>query len=383
MEYRRASVYFASGTGNSFRAAGWLRDACQARGAAAELIPVSAANPAAEIRSAPDQLVGLAFPTHGFLPPWSVIAFLLRMPRKSGAHFLCLPTRGSFFIGRVLIPGAAGLANFLPGLILLFKGFRPRGAVSLDLPVNITSVHPPLTDRHARRVEAAARAVLDRHLQHYFRRGWLWLTWNNFYELVWVALVMGFWPWFPLLYLLIGRLFMGRTLFATYRCTGCGTCARACPSGALVMRGRPERLRPYWRHSCEYCLRCLNFCPHHAVTSGYAWAALLWCAAAGVAQGAWLFGVLVTRWPGAAAWKSYSVIELLNVLFYYPVLIVTYFLLDQLIRLRPVRKFFTYAGLAWLFGQYRAPDTTLADLTGRNPEPSIPSFASPESPGTA
>jgi len=365
--YRRATVYFASGTGNSFRAAGWLRDSCAARGMETALVPVSAADPAEEVRASAGQLVGLSFPTHGFLPPWSVISFLLRMPRKSGAHFLCVPTRGSFYIGRALIPGAAGMASFLPGLILLCKGYRPRGAVSLDMPVNMTSIHPPLTERHAGRIEAAARAVLDRHLARFFHRGWLWLTWNNFYELAWVALVMGFWPLFPLLYLLVGRLFMGQTLFATFRCTGCGTCSRACPSGALAMRGGPERPRPYWRHSCEYCLRCLNFCPHRAVTSGYAWGVLLWFVAAAGAQGALLFDRIIALIPGLATFRGYSTIELLDALFYYPLFIGAYFLLYQLLRFRPINRLFTYAGLAWLFGQYRAPGVVLADLTRRDP----------------
>ena len=212
--------------------------------------------------------------------------------------------------------------------------------------------------------------MLDRHLTRFFRRGWLWLTWNNFYELVWAALVLGFWPLFPLLYLLVGRLFMGQTLFATFRCTGCGTCSRACPSGALVMRGGTERPRPYWRHSCEYCLRCLNFCPHRAVTSGWGWGALLWLAGAAAAQGAWLFGWLAARFKGLAAWRGYSTVELLNVPFYYFAFILSYFLVYQLLRFRPLNQVFTYAGLAWLFGQYRAPGVALADLTRRDPDSS-------------
>ena len=54
MEYRRATVYFASGTGNSFRAAGWLRDACAARGAesATSLMP---AGPGSSVRTAPPE----------------------------------------------------------------------------------------------------------------------------------------------------------------------------------------------------------------------------------------------------------------------------------------------------------------------------------------
>jgi hypothetical protein len=215
MGYRRATVYFASGTGNSYRVAAWLDEACIIKNVESELIPVDAARPKEEIEASRDQLVALAFPTHGFLPPWSVIKFLLKMPFKRGAHFFCIPTRGSFRIGRkAIIPGAAGLASFLPALLLLIKGFCARGALSLDMPVNITSIHPPLTERGARIVIGQAKRLADGCYQRVLSGGWLWLTWNNFYELCWAVPLMLFFPLFPLLYLLLGRFFMGRLHFA-------------------------------------------------------------------------------------------------------------------------------------------------------------------------
>jgi hypothetical protein len=57
MGYRRATIYFASGTGNSYRAAFWLHLACVAQNIDSELIPVDAACPKEEIEASLDQLV--------------------------------------------------------------------------------------------------------------------------------------------------------------------------------------------------------------------------------------------------------------------------------------------------------------------------------------
>ncbi|NTV38214.1 MAG: hypothetical protein HGA82_03425, partial [Anaerolineales bacterium] len=50
----------------------------------ASLIPVTRADPRRDIAPSGGSLVALAFPTHGGLPPWSVIKFLFRMPRRTG-----------------------------------------------------------------------------------------------------------------------------------------------------------------------------------------------------------------------------------------------------------------------------------------------------------
>ncbi len=367
-KFSRAVVYFASGTGNSYLVAAWFRDACEAKGIPAVLIPTTRALPSRDITPSSGELLALAFPTHGGLPPWSVIKFLLRMPRRKGTAFLCLPTRGSFFVGPVLVPGAAILASFLPSILLLFKGFRPVGAASFDMPVNMTSVHPTVTARHAARVASRAKRKLDRLADKFFCSGSLWPTWNNLYEAVWSLVLLYFIPLFFPLYLVVGRFFMGKIMFATERCTGCGTCAASCPAGALVMKGKKPQ-RPFWRYNCEHCLRCLNFCPHRAVGASLPWAAFLWWLGAAVAAGCAVFARLAALVPGLGSFRGYWTVELANSVVYYPVIIAAYVLFYFLTRWKPLSALLSRTCPSFFLGQYRAPGTSLKDLTGSTSGP--------------
>jgi Pyruvate/2-oxoacid:ferredoxin oxidoreductase delta subunit len=172
-------------------------------------------------------------------------------------------------------------------------------------------------------------------------------------------------PLFPILYLIVGRFFMGKILFANDNCIGCGTCVKSCPAGALIMKNgkKEENKRPYWRYNCEHCLRCLNFCPQKAVVAGHSWGALLWYIGVLVAYGGALYTWIGGHIPQLLSLRSWWTIELLNAIFYYPAFIAAYFLFFQLLRLKPINTFFTLTSLVRFFGQYREPDTTLNKMT--------------------
>jgi Pyruvate/2-oxoacid:ferredoxin oxidoreductase delta subunit len=53
----------------------------------------------------------------------------------------------------------------------------------------------------------------------------------------------------------------GKHMFADAKCSRCGLCAAACPTGNIsVAKGYPE-----FGHNCCTCLRCYNFCPDNAI----------------------------------------------------------------------------------------------------------------------
>lgn len=94
-----------------------------------------------DFQNSDKQLTTVLFPTHGFMPPWSMIKFLLRMPRQKKVPVMSVATRGAVWVGPVKIPGAAGFSNFIAAMILLFKGYDIRGFLAWTwLPIWITFI---------------------------------------------------------------------------------------------------------------------------------------------------------------------------------------------------------------------------------------------------
>jgi len=57
---------------------------------------------------------------------------------------------------------------------------------------------------------------------------------------------------------------MDKRFRVTEKCNGCGICARVCPVENIVL----EQGKPQWRHHCEQCLACIQWCPQKAVEYG-------------------------------------------------------------------------------------------------------------------
>lgn len=368
MNPERAIIYFLSGTGNSYRVAAWMHERCLGHGMESSLVPIDAADPASEIVPSPGTLVVLAFPTHGLMPPWSMIKFIVRLPRKRGVSLFCMPTRGCFHIGPVPIPGGAGLASFMPHLILIFKGYRPRGALSLDMPLNLISVHPPLTAGGIERILGRARPKVDRAADRLLAGRSVWLSRNNLWELGWAVVPLVFLPFYPIAYLLMGKFFMGKLMFAGSSCNGCAVCARSCPSGAIDMTGSPAR--PFWSYRCEACLRCLNICPRKSVEAGVAWGAIL-IGISSVPAERYLLDLIAPPGTLPAFMGDYLFRQILNILFFFPAVVVAYRVLSAALRLRAVNALFTATSLSHYYGRYREPATHLRDLVGQREKTAI------------
>lgn len=45
------------------------------------------------------------------------------------------------------------------------------------------------------------------------------------------------------------------------KCNGCGVCSRICQYGNIEMKDK----RPSWKHKCEQCYACIQFCPKEAI----------------------------------------------------------------------------------------------------------------------
>ncbi len=363
MAYKKAKIYFLSGTGNSYRVAVWLHESCIQRGIASEIIPINLANPKEEIETTPENLVVFTFPTHGLLPPWSAVKFIFKMPIKKKAHFFCMPTRGCLRFGPIIIPGIAALASMLPTFILLFKGYNIRGSLSFDMPANMISLHPSLTEKNIDRIKTSAKRKADTYFPRLLSGKSIWFTLNNLWEYFWGVLFLAYFPFFPPAYLLIGRFFMGQMMFANNNCIGCGLCAKSCPNSAIVMKGK-KNPRPYWKHNCEDCLRCMNYCQQKAVEVGHSWGVILYfLAVLGYPVGVFIFNSIAGVFPQIDTIRNWYTIWIVGAIYLYPAYIIAYFVFFHLIRIKPINTLFTFTTLTHFYRRYHEPETPVRDLT--------------------
>lgn len=356
MGYEQARIYFTTGTGNSFRVAGWLAGELGRRRIPASISMIETAEPGREISGRGD-LVAIVTPTHGFAMPWSMLKFLVRMPRRSGAAAIVIACRAGLKWGRVYPPGIAGSALFLTALILFLYGYRVRGTASFDMPSNWFSLHPIQKERNLRALCERARRRLTLFLEPILAGGSHWWTWNNLWEFCW-ALALA-----PIsaLYLTVGRFFLAKLFFANPACDGCGICARYCPVHAITMTGAAQQ-RPFWRYSCESCMRCSAVCPRRAVEAGHSWGVILYFLTS-VPMGAYVLNLLADSVPvlPEGGWIRLA----LNMVWMFAAMFLAYRGFHKLMSIRAVNRLFTVSTLTHYWGRYREPEMDFHDVLPR------------------
>ncbi|MBU2514908.1 EFR1 family ferrodoxin [bacterium] len=362
MTFQKAQFYILSGTGNTFRVAHWMKEMLEDQNIPVTLDMIDDVDPDSQLEKPHEDLVGLFFPTHGFMPPWSMIKFLLCFPRRKKTPAICVATRGSIFLGPVRIPGAAGFATFFAALILTLKGYRVKGIFSLDMPSNMINLHWGLHTKNVEKIRRKTRQRLRLIVARLTEGKRIWFSRNNLWEAIWSVVLFWFVPIFPILYLLFGKMFMGKMMFSNNRCVGCGLCAKSCPNSGIRMVRFGKRAYPFWTYHCENCMRCMAYCRRKAVEAGHSWAVALFYLTS-VPLVFWISVWLHQQFPWIPRINNYWVNELLNIFYFLPALIISYRIFWYLIRFRPLNTLFTYTTITRYLRRYHEPETKLKQMT--------------------
>jgi Pyruvate/2-oxoacid:ferredoxin oxidoreductase delta subunit len=354
-------LYAASGTGNTYRLGCWIKEQSEDAGRMTDLVMIDNADVETDLKTNPMVMIGLLFPVHGFMPPWSMIKFLFKMPRAKGGGAFCAATRGGFKLGPAFIPGIAGFATILAAFILLFKGYRLCGLFSLDMPSNFINFHwglhiDTICDIHAnakKRLRSFIGPILDGRS--------LFFSMNNGWELFWTLILFWFFPVFPILYLLIGKLFMAKLMFSNSRCNSCGICEKFCPNRGIEMKPAGRAKRPFWTCHCETCMRCMGYCPKQAIEAGHSWGIILFFVT-GISSITWLLHLagigigletaLNDNIPGRLLRYGYLIVATLA----------AYRIFWLLNRVPAVNRFFTLTTLTHYYRRFHDPETRLKDM---------------------
>jgi ferredoxin len=358
MIYRNTTIYFMSGTGNSYRVSKWIGKIAEEKGSNTEVISAMNNKPVKKVKQGNDNLLGIVFPAHGFTMPWHILKFVWRLPRRKSTHAFCIATRGSFRFGPVFIPGMSGSGTFIVSLILMLKGYKVRGVMSVNMPSNWFLLHPIQREKSQEFISVRANHKVKGFIDKIFLKGKVWFTFNNLYEIT-GGIILSL---ISLGYLFIGRFFLAKLFFANMNCNGCGVCEENCSFGAIKMWGK-KNPKPFWKYSCESCMRCAAVCPKNAIEAGQSWGVVLYFITT-LPVSFYIFSALNAHIPGITNLGGSWIRVVLEILFWYPAIFIPYYIFYFLIRIPAINRIFTYTTMTHFsfWGRYREPNTKLREI---------------------
>lgn len=358
MKFLSSVIFYMSGTGNSYRAATWMGETARETGVETQILPVDKGSKVKSNDIGSLALIGIVMPTHGFTAPWHVIRFVFRLPRSNGAHSFVVATRAGTKVGDFPFPGMEGTACYLIALILLMKGYKLLGLMGLDMPSNWMSLHWGLNRTNSDFIIERAKKKITLFMERVL------VGRVTLYGIIPLIIGLLLLP-ISFAYLIIGRFFLAKLFFASYKCNGCAVCAKNCPVGAIKMIGSGNP-RPYWRFNCESCMRCMGYCPQKAVEAGHSLGIIFYCIAV-LPVSVYLLNLLIAKYPWVGNININNWIKvILDYAYTLLSIYLTYLLFSQLIKIRLINKFFSYTTLTHIYRRYHEPNTTVADMSPRD-----------------
>lgn len=344
----KLDLHCFSGTGNTVQVARWM---AQESNSEFEIRMIGNSRPPEESGS---DLTGMLYPTHGFTAPWAVIRYAARMPRVKGKKLFLVATRGMSRPGPLFVIGAELSANMVIAVIMLFKGYRIQGITGIDMPQNWTALFWGLHSKNVKHIHDRAKLKSKKFIQKIISGKKEIFTLNNvIMSLLGLALLP-----VSFLYIAVGHFLLAKLMFVNGKCNGCGVCASNCPVNGIFMIGRKHI--PYWKFSCESCMRCINYCPQNAIEASHH-LLILYILSVYVPLVALLdavfekygFGGIVTI--PVVSWSiSYAAIIAGAFL--------VYLLFWLLARIKPFKIIFTYTTLTHYYRRYHSPEIKLKDM---------------------
>ena len=135
------------------------------------------------------------------------------------------------------------------------RGIGYMGTAQLVMPENYIAMFNAPQPEEARQIVARAQPDIDRAIAAVRDGNAFPPPRNNLYD----RLMSG--PVNPIFYACIVKT---KVFTVSDACTGCGQCARRCPTNSITIRDG----RPVWGQGCTHCMACICYCPAEAIEYG-------------------------------------------------------------------------------------------------------------------
>jgi ferredoxin len=258
-------IYYISGTGNARASSLWIADEADKRGLKTVVQQIDMLENIVMPKACEKPLIGFAFPTHGFNAAPIMLRFIAGFPSDMCKEIFLLNTRAGMKMGKLFMPGLSGVALMLPAFILWLKGYKCIGFRPVDLPSNWIPLHPGLKKKVIESIFIRCEKIVRNFANKIFSGK------KEYKGLFTVPIDLLISP-IAFGYYIGGRFFLSKTFIANYNCNNCGLCIRECTTSSIRLIGN----RPYWKLTCESCMRCLNHCPQKAIEAAHGMATAFW-----------------------------------------------------------------------------------------------------------
>ncbi|HBG41678.1 MAG TPA: hypothetical protein DDW85_09735 [Porphyromonadaceae bacterium] len=262
---KKIIIFYFSGTGNSKRVGQWFVEFAMEKGISCKLADITKENDTTLKAIDPDCMIGIVSPIHGFNYPKIMLDFIRRFP-KGKSRIVLMNTRAGVKVGKMVTPGLTGIAFMLSSLILKRKGYKIIGQIPFDMPSNWISIHPAIREKSAQFIFDKNRYRVKKHFEKIYAGKSDFASRKDIIQDVLISPV-------SFAYYLIGRFFLAKSYYASYKCTNCNLCIKQCPVNAI----KKVNGRPFWTFKCESCMKCMNNCPVDAIETPHGlWAIVIY-----------------------------------------------------------------------------------------------------------
>lgn len=235
----KTSLYYYSGTGNSLWSARFLAKNL----GNANVYPMVRFDGKAGTEA---DCIGMVFPVHVWGLPRRVIDFMNRVPADKSKYYFALAVNG----GQV----AATLKQLKK--LLNSRGIPLSSGFDICMPSNYIPWGGPGSEKKQKERFSEAEHkikniadIVKRKETRPVEKGPLWqnVLFSGIYKLSFDKIPV-----------------MDSKFYADEKCNSCNICERICPALNIEMLNE----KPRWRHHCEQCLACIQWCPMEAIQYG-------------------------------------------------------------------------------------------------------------------